>query len=76
MARLRAVFFDVGKTLVEESREYGTWADSRNRWPTRSATRSAAAAIPDRTSYGAGSTVGADDPTPPGAPRTVTGALR
>jgi FMN phosphatase YigB (HAD superfamily) len=27
MARLRAVFFDVGETLVDESREYGTWAD-------------------------------------------------
>lgn len=24
---LRAVFFDVGETLVDESREYGTWAD-------------------------------------------------
>src|SRR6266540_1097221 len=27
MARLRAVFFDVGETLVDETREYGTWAD-------------------------------------------------
>jgi hypothetical protein len=27
MARSRAVFFDVGETLVDESREYGTWAD-------------------------------------------------
>src|SRR2546430_12708796 len=27
MARLRAVFFDVGETIVDESREYGTWAD-------------------------------------------------
>lgn len=27
MGRLRAVFFDVGETLVDESREYGTWAD-------------------------------------------------
>lgn len=25
--RLRAVFFDVGETLVDESREYGSWAD-------------------------------------------------
>jgi len=24
---LRAVFFDVGETIVDESREYGTWAD-------------------------------------------------
>ena len=24
---IRAVFFDVGETLVDESREYGTWAD-------------------------------------------------
>src|SRR5256714_15563027 len=27
MAHLRAVFFDVGETIVDESREYGTWAD-------------------------------------------------
>ena len=27
MGRLRAVFFDVGETLVDESSEYGTWAD-------------------------------------------------
>jgi HAD superfamily hydrolase (TIGR01549 family) len=27
MARLRAVFFDVGETIVDETREYGTWAD-------------------------------------------------
>jgi HAD superfamily hydrolase (TIGR01549 family) len=27
MARLQAVFFDVGETLVDETREYGTWAD-------------------------------------------------
>src|SRR5215469_14414597 len=27
MARLRAVFFDVGETIVDESREYGVWAD-------------------------------------------------
>lgn len=27
MGRLSAVFFDVGETLVDESREYGTWAD-------------------------------------------------
>jgi HAD superfamily hydrolase (TIGR01662 family) len=27
MARLRAVFFDVGETIVDESREYGIWAD-------------------------------------------------
>jgi len=27
MARLEAVFFDVGETIVDESREYGTWAD-------------------------------------------------
>lgn len=26
-ARVEAVFFDVGETLVDESREYGTWAD-------------------------------------------------
>jgi HAD superfamily hydrolase (TIGR01549 family) len=25
--RISAVFFDVGETLVDESREYGTWAD-------------------------------------------------
>jgi HAD superfamily hydrolase (TIGR01549 family) len=25
--RIRAVFFDVGETLVDETREYGTWAD-------------------------------------------------
>src|SRR5215470_18531026 len=25
--RLRAVWFDVGETLIVESREYGTWAD-------------------------------------------------
>ncbi|MBO4271766.1 HAD family hydrolase [Microbispora triticiradicis] len=25
--RLEAVFFDVGETLVDETREYGTWAD-------------------------------------------------
>jgi FMN phosphatase YigB (HAD superfamily) len=25
--RLRAVWFDVGETLIDESREYGTWAD-------------------------------------------------
>src|SRR5438552_15135133 len=24
---ITAVFFDVGETLVDESREYGTWAD-------------------------------------------------
>jgi hypothetical protein len=24
---LRAVWFDVGETLIDESREYGTWAD-------------------------------------------------
>ena len=24
---IRAVFFDVGETIVDESREYGTWAD-------------------------------------------------
>ncbi|MGL5864310.1 MAG: HAD family hydrolase [Dermatophilaceae bacterium] len=27
MARLQAVFFDVGETIVDETREYGTWAD-------------------------------------------------
>jgi HAD superfamily hydrolase (TIGR01662 family) len=27
VAYLRAVFFDVGETIVDESREYGTWAD-------------------------------------------------
>lgn len=27
MAAIEAVFFDVGETLVDESREYGTWAD-------------------------------------------------
>src|SRR5436305_9305051 len=27
MAHLRAVFFAVGETIVDESREYGTWAD-------------------------------------------------
>ena len=27
MERLRAMFFDVGETLVDETREYGTWAD-------------------------------------------------
>ena len=26
-ARVRAVFFDVGETLIDETREYGTWAD-------------------------------------------------
>jgi HAD superfamily hydrolase (TIGR01549 family) len=25
--QIRAVFFDVGETLVDETREYGTWAD-------------------------------------------------
>lgn len=25
--RIRAVWFDVGETLIDESREYGTWAD-------------------------------------------------
>lgn len=25
--RIRAVFFDVGEVLIDESREYGTWAD-------------------------------------------------
>jgi hypothetical protein len=24
---IRAVWFDVGETLIDESREYGTWAD-------------------------------------------------
>src|SRR5215207_356327 len=27
MVRLEAAFFDVGETIVDESREYGTWAD-------------------------------------------------
>ena len=27
MLRIRAVVFDVGETIVDESREYGTWAD-------------------------------------------------
>jgi HAD superfamily hydrolase (TIGR01549 family) len=27
VARIRAVFFDVGETIVDESREYGAWAD-------------------------------------------------
>ncbi|MFJ7212744.1 HAD family hydrolase [Amycolatopsis sp. NPDC098790] len=27
MARIEAVFFDVGEVLVDETREYGTWAD-------------------------------------------------
>lgn len=27
MPKIKAVFFDVGETLVDESREYGTWAD-------------------------------------------------
>ena len=27
LAQIRAVFFDVGETIVDESREYGTWAD-------------------------------------------------
>ncbi|OLR89540.1 HAD family hydrolase [Actinokineospora bangkokensis] len=27
MAQIKAVFFDVGEVLVDESREYGTWAD-------------------------------------------------
>ncbi|CAM3756503.1 HAD-IIIA family hydrolase [Kibdelosporangium persicum] len=27
MARIEAVFFDVGEVLVNETREYGTWAD-------------------------------------------------
>lgn len=27
MARLSAVFFDVGETLVDETREYGAWAE-------------------------------------------------
>lgn len=27
MVRIRSVFFDVGETIVDESREYGTWAD-------------------------------------------------
>ncbi len=24
---IEAVFFDVGETIVDETREYGTWAD-------------------------------------------------
>jgi HAD superfamily hydrolase (TIGR01662 family) len=27
VAQIQAVFFDVGETIVDESREYGTWAD-------------------------------------------------
>src|SRR5438552_4539223 len=27
VARIEAVFFDVGEVLVDETREYGTWAD-------------------------------------------------
>ena len=27
MPRIEAVFFDVGETIVDETREYGTWAD-------------------------------------------------
>jgi HAD superfamily hydrolase (TIGR01549 family) len=27
VSRIRAVVFDVGETIVDESREYGTWAD-------------------------------------------------
>lgn len=27
MAKIQAVFFDVGETIIDESREYGTWAD-------------------------------------------------
>lgn len=27
MPRIEAVFFDIGETLVDETREYGTWAD-------------------------------------------------
>ncbi|MGH3915324.1 MAG: HAD family hydrolase [Pseudonocardiaceae bacterium] len=27
MSRIEAVFFDVGETIVDETREYGTWAD-------------------------------------------------
>ncbi|MBM7771760.1 HAD superfamily hydrolase (TIGR01549 family) [Actinokineospora baliensis] len=27
MALIRAVFFDVGETIIDETREYGTWAD-------------------------------------------------
>lgn len=27
MARIESVFFDVGEVLVDETREYGTWAD-------------------------------------------------
>lgn len=25
--RIRSIFFDIGETIVDESREYGTWAD-------------------------------------------------
>jgi HAD superfamily hydrolase (TIGR01662 family) len=27
MPRIEAVFFDIGETIVDEAREYGTWAD-------------------------------------------------
>ncbi len=27
LARIEAVFFDVGETIVDETREYGAWAD-------------------------------------------------
>ena len=27
MSRIEVVFFDVGETIVDETREYGTWAD-------------------------------------------------
>ena len=27
MARIQAVFFDVGEVIIDETREYGTWAD-------------------------------------------------
>ncbi len=27
MTQIRAVFFDVGETIIDETREYGTWAD-------------------------------------------------
>lgn len=27
MTRIRAVFFDVGEVIIDETREYGTWAD-------------------------------------------------
>lgn len=27
MSRIEAVFFAVGETIVDETREYGTWAD-------------------------------------------------